>query len=313
MTKNSKLSLFAAIPAFIVLFIVRLMLIAGGTDFDHGFYYDENGALANFSYYGLLIITFVVLLALNITDKKKGSLYHTNAVSQMVDSKAVMLGFPLFVAGALVMYEGYLQTTSLTPSAYLIFVNFVMGAAITIVGFVILFKKEITPAVGFSLIVPALYYTMRGIGVFLERMAVTTIPEYLIDCLSVIGAALFFMQLAKLMTGNESKTTRPIVLSAGLTTALMILSNAFAVIAADVLYPEGAGSRIAANFVIAQTEQQKLLSQFTYGYHMAYTSWADVVIAAGIILAVIALGMKPAPEADADAAASEQESPAETE
>ena len=50
MTRNSKLSLIAAIPAFLILFAVRLMLIAGGTDFDNGFLDDTNGALVNFSY-----------------------------------------------------------------------------------------------------------------------------------------------------------------------------------------------------------------------------------------------------------------------
>lgn len=51
----------------------------------------------------------------------------------------------------------------------------------------------------------AVYYTLRGIGVFLERMAVTTRPEYLINCMTDIVAAVLFMQMAKLLSGNEGK------------------------------------------------------------------------------------------------------------
>ncbi len=295
MTKNSKSSLIAAIPAFIILFAVRLMLIAGGTDFDNGFLEDGNGALVNFSYYGLLILTFVMLVVLGIVDKKKQGSLFTNELSGMVDAKAVMVGFPLLMAGALTIYDGYLQTSSLTPSAYVIFVNCVMGALMVILGFVILYKKEITPFIGFTLVVPAVYYTLRGIGVFLDRMVVTAIPEYLIDALSVIGAAVFFMQLAKLLTGNESKTTRVLICATGLTTALMILSSAAAVIAADVFYSDGVGARIVSSRIVAEIEQQKLLSQYTHAYFMSYVSWADVVMAVGMILIVVALHIKNHP------------------
>ncbi|MGN0687283.1 MAG: hypothetical protein ACI4KA_04160 [Oscillospiraceae bacterium] len=300
MTKNSKLSLFAAIPAFIALFVIRLLLVTGGTDMETGFLYDENGFLINFSYYGLLIITFVAMTALGILDRKNKSYYHTADISQVVDIKAVMLGFPLLIAGALTIYEGYMQTQALTPSAYLMFVSFILGTAMTIIAFIILYKKEFSPALGFSLVVPALYYTLRGIGVFLDRMAITTIPEYLIESLSYIGTALFFMQLAKLLSGNESKTTRTAVSVFGLTTGLMILSSAFAVIGADIF--SEAGERICANAVIAEIEQQKLLSRYTLGYHMAYTSWVDVAMALAMILTVIAMNIpaKPAGNDDTD-------------
>ncbi len=294
MTKNSKLSLIAAIPAFIALFVVRLLLVAKGTDFDTGFLYDENGFLINFSFYGLLIITLAVLIVFSILDRRKGSSCHTSDFSAFVDAKAVMMGFPLLVAGSIAMYEGYMQTGALTPSGFIIFVDFVLGAAMTILGFIILYKKEFTPLLGFCMIVPALYYTLRGIGVFLDRMAVVTVPEYLIECLFYIGAAIFFMQTAKLMTGNETKTTRVMITVTGLTSALMLLSNAFAVIAADLFVPSVSGS-IETNAIAAEIEHQKMLSQYMLGYHMSYSSWVDISIAVCMVLTVVALYLKSKP------------------
>jgi len=212
------------------------------------------------------------------------------------------------------MYEGYMQTQSITPSAFLIFVGFLCGMATIIVSFIILYKKVVTPTLGFCLVIPAAYYTLRGIGVFLDRMVVAAIPEYLIECLSYIGAAVFFMQLAKLLTGNESKTTRVIVSVVGLTTALMILSSAFAVIAADLFFPDAA-SHIQPNAAMAELCRENDLSTAVafigavgkvadidnayalHSYHMAYTSWVDVCIALCMVLTVVSLHFKTTPAA----------------
>jgi len=314
MTKNSKLSLIAAIPAFILLFVIRLMLITGGTDWDSGAHLDDIGFLADISYYALLVITLAALTTLGILERKKKNLYHTNEVTYITDMHAVMLGFPLLIAGALMMYEGYMQTQSITPSAFLIFVGFLCGMATIIVSFIILYKKVVTPTLGFCLVIPAAYYTLRGIGVFLDRMVVAAIPEYLIECLSYIGAAVFFMQPAKLLTGNESKTTRVIVSVVGLTTALMILSSAFAVIAADLFFPDAA-SHIQPNAAMAELCRENDLSTAVafigavgkvadidnayalHSYHMAYTSWVDVCIALCMVLTVVSLHFKTTPAA----------------
>lgn len=285
-------SLLAAIPAFILCFVFRFIQVAGGTDMNTGFLNKENGIIINMGFYGSLVIVFAAVLALCLLDKKRNGAYHSNDIKGFVDGKAVMLGFPLLIAGALTIYEGYAQTKAMIPSGFLIFVDFVFGAAMVIIAFVVLYNKEFKPVLGFCMVLPAIYYTLRGIGVFLKRMAVTTIPEYLIEGLGIIGAAIFFMQLAKLLTGNETKTTRPILSAVGVTTTVMILSNAAAVITADILDPNNVSVRIVTSAVEAEiAEQQKRASGY-YGYHMAYASWVDVMIAVCIILTLIALYKK---------------------
>lgn len=299
MTKNSKFSLLAIIPAFVLCYAVRLFQIAHGTDFSTGFLYDENGFFVNFAFNGLLILTLAAVIALCILDKKRNSAYFTNDVRvTMVDMRAVAVGFPLLVAGALTAYEGYLQMKALTPSGFLIFVDFFFGILMVAQGFVILYKKEITAALGFSLIIPAIYYTLRGICVFNDRMVVASVPEYLVECLTIIGMGVFFMLLAKLFSGNESKRTRIAVSAVGTTVSVMILSSAIATIAADFIYPYGVGERIVANANDAELYRQTFLSQTAlmnvsdHGYHMAYASWVDVVMAVLIILTLAALYAK---------------------
>lgn len=308
MTKNSKLSLFAIAPAFVLGFLARFFQITNGTDFSTGFFHDENGFFMNFAFYGLLILTLAAVIALCLLDKKRGSAYFENNIpAAVVDMRAVAVGFPLLLAGAMAAYEGYLQINTLTPSAFLIFVDFFFGAAMVILGFVILYKKEITLGIGFSLIIPAVYYTLRGICVFIDRMVIASVPEYLLECLTIISMGVFFMLLAKLLSGNESKRTRTAVSAVGATVSVMTLSSAIATIAADIIYAHDIGTRIVSNAADAELGRQTLLSQTVlmnvsdHGYHMAYTSWVDVALAIGIILMLAALYSKAKPASSDEA------------
>ncbi len=265
-----------------------------------GFLFDDNGLLINLGFYGALVLVFAAVLLLTLLDKKRGGAYFTNSPEDFVDGRAVMLGFPLLVAGALAIYEGYAQTKAVIPSGFLVFVGLVLGLAMVIVAFIILYKKEMKPLLGFCMIIPALFYTLRGIGLFLKHMAVTTVPEYLIEGLGIIACAIFFMQLAKYLTGNATKTTRPLLSATGLTAAVMILSNALAVIIADITNPYNVSVRIVSDRVTAELLEQQKRSSGVYGYHMSYASWADVMIAVCIILTLIALYRKTKPAAAAE-------------
>ena len=301
------LSLIAAAPAFVLLTVARFVQIAGGTDMETGFLLKDNGFLINFSFYGLMLVTLIAVTLLGIlTDKKKNSSYYTNDISVMVDGRAVMLGFPLLLAGAMTAYEGYMQTQALTPSGFIVFIDFVFGAIMLILGFIVLYKKEISKLLAFSLVVPALYYTLRGIGVFLDRMAVASIPEYLIECFTIIGAAIFFMQLAKLLTGNETKHTRTLLCTVGLTTATATLANAVAVILADVIDPYSVSERITSTANAAEIAMQRILPTGKFGYHMAYTSWVDVIISVLMVLTLVAMFMKSKPATEKTASANEE-------
>ena len=289
MKKNSMLSLFAAIPAFVLCLVMRFLQIAGATDFRTGFLFDDCGFFMDFGYYGLLILVIIAVVVLCILDKKRSGALFTNETSGIVDTKAILIGFPLLIAGALAIYEGFMQTKALSPSAFLMFVGFILGGLMVVQAFVVLYKKEIKAGLGFSFVIPAVYYTLRGIGVFLDRMVVASIPEYLIECLCIIGFAVFFMFLAKLLSGNEAKHTRTTLSAVGITTAVMTLSNAMAVILADIISPNGVSVRIVTNANEAEMAEQYAIASGKYGYFMSYMSWTDVVVAVTIVLTLIVL------------------------
>ncbi len=264
-----------------------------------GFLLKENGFLINFGFYGLMLLTLAAVTLLGLlADKKKNGAYYTNDISVMVDGRAIMLGFPLLMAGAMTVYEGYMQTKALTPSAFLVFVDFVFGALMLILGFIVLYKKEVSKLIAFSLVIPAVFYMLRGIAVFLDRMVVASVPEYLIECFTIIGAAIFFMQLAKLLTGNETKHTRTLLCSVGAVTATATLANAAAVLLADIISPYGVGERIVSTSNAAEIAMQRILPTGKFGYHMAYTSWVDVLISVLMLLTLAALFMKSKPKAE---------------
>lgn len=267
-----------------------------------GFLYKENGFFANFSFYGLLIITFGAIIALCVLDKKRGGSYFSAEISgSLENTRSVAVGFPMLVAGAIAIYEGYLQATSMTPSGFYVFVDFLFGAAIAVLGLVILIKGRVGNALGFCMVIPAIYYALRGICVFIDRMAINSIPEYLIECMTIIGFGVFFMLLAKLLSGNEGKHTRTAVSAVGITTAVMTLSSAVATIVADIADPLGVSARIVSTAAAAELERQKVLSYPVIvangnyysmkdgGYFMSYTSWVDVVLAIGVILVLAVL------------------------
>ncbi len=295
------LSLWAAVPAFLLCTAARYFQIIAGTDFNYGSLYDDNGFLMDFSFYGLLILFAAVSVGLALMDKKKSGAFHINEISGFVDEKTVLLGFPLVVTGALAAYDGYAQTMTLTPSAFLIFVDFLMGAVMLVLGFVILWKKELTPFLGFSLAAPAIYYTLKGIALFSDRMAIASIPEYLIEALNVVGCAVFFMQLAKLLSGNESKSTRVILTASGTVTAVMTLSSALATVLAD-LSPDSVAMLITPNSAEAEAMVQKNHQMNHTLYVMSYTPWVDVAAALCIVFALVALYIKNRPQLPAEIA-----------
>lgn len=213
MKNNSRLGLWVIIPGWILAFAARMAQICVGTDMTSGFLKYDNGFFMNACFWGAVILTLAGAAAAAFFDRRNGSAYYQTPVERVTDNKAAVIGFGLLLPAMGALYEGYSEAvipegSNISPSPFMMVVNFVFGAIMLITSFVILYKKEFKPGLGFAMTGGAVYYTLRGIGVFLERMAVTTRPEYLINCMTDIVAAVLFMQMAKLLSGNEGKRTR---------------------------------------------------------------------------------------------------------
>ena len=209
MKNNSRLGLWVIIPGWILAFAARMAQICAGTDMTSGFLKYDNGFFMNACFWGAVILTLAGAAAAAFFDRRNGSAYYQTPVERVTDNKAAVIGFGLLLPAMGALYEGYSEAvipegSNISPSPFMMVVNFVFGAIMLITSFVILYKKEFKPGLGFAMTGGAVYYTLRGIGVFLERMAVTTRPEYLINCMTDIVAAVLFMQMAKLLSGTRA-------------------------------------------------------------------------------------------------------------
>ena len=315
MKNNSRLGLWVIIPGWILAFAARMAQICAGTDMTSGFLKYDNGFFMNACFWGAVILTLAGAAAAAFFDRRNGSAYYQTPVERVTDNKAAVIGFGLLLPAMGALYEGYSEAvipegSNISPSPFMMVVNFVFGAVMLITSFVILYKKEFKPGLGFAMTGGAVYYTLRGIGVFLERMAVTTRPEYLINCMTDIVAAVLFMQMAKLLSGNEGKRTREVLTVTGAVSVSMILGNAIAIIAASLMGPDDVASHI-----VTSNSAAEMLFQLNYGYEAYYMSWApasEIFVGIFAVAALVALYMKPSDKPAQQPETTESESFAET-
>lgn len=283
--------MWVLIPAFVLCFAVRLVQILAGTDMNTGFMYDGCGFLLKYGYYGLIILTAAALAVTAAFDVKRGSALADATNAAFVDSGAVMAGFPMLIMGAVAVYEGVIEMRAITPSALLIFADFVLGGIVVIIAFVTLYKKEIKRFLGFSYAAAAILFLLRLLCYFMDQMVVASIPERVIKCLAPALASVFFMQLAKLLCGAQQKKTAASLMVIGGTSAVLILSSALATIVAGAAAPSDIAARITSD-----SYQAELFKQTMFGknyYMLQWTSWAEVLFAVMAVLVIAVLYRRP--------------------
>lgn len=295
MKNNSKFGVWVLIPGFVLAFAARMAQLCAGTDMETGFLKHDNGFFMDFCFWGAVIVAVGGAVAAAFLDRKKNAEYYSAPVSSVTDARAAAIGFAMLLPALGALYEGYAEVripeeSRVTVSPFMIGVDFLFGAAMLVVAFMILYFKEFKPALGFSTVTGAVYYTLRGIGIFMEKMAVTTVPEYLINCISVILSAVFFMQLAKLLSGNEGKHTRDALAVSGTAAAVTILGNAFAGLAAMLFGPADVASRIVVTSYEAEWLYQAEGGDMAY--YMSLAPVADVAAGLFIVIVMIVLFMK---------------------
>lgn len=301
MNKNSRLGLWVLIPGFALAFAARMTQICAGTDMTSGFLKDDNGFFMDFCFWGAVILTIAGAVAAAVLDRKKGAAYYNTPVSRITDGRAAAIGFALLLPAMGALYEGYCEAvlpaeSNFSPSPFMMIVNFLFGAAMLVTAFVILYRKEFKPGLGFATVCGAGYYTLRGIGIFMEKMAITTVPEYLINCISVILTAVFFMQLAKLLSGNEGKRTREALAVTGAAAAVTVLGNSAAAICSMLFGTADVAGRIVLSSADAELLHQQL--EGVDAYFMSLVPAADAAAGLFISVVLIVLFMKPAPAAE---------------
>lgn len=283
--KKSKVTLLVMAVGLVLCTAVRLYSIVACTDMTTGFYYHDSELLCNIIYFGLIILTFIGTLIAVRFDKKNA--FGDLRASDITGGKAAVIGFGTLILALCAVYEGMGEAKQLTPSSLLMITDYVFAGVFAILAFIVLYIKEFKPGMGFAYSVGGMYFIMRGIYCFNNRMVISSVPEYLIEVLCVVGGAISFMMTARFLSGNSEKLTKNALCGWGSATVVLTLSSGLAAILADLLAPEEISSRITPSVYEAEMYRQTHFG--IDGYIMVYLPYVD--LAMGLFVAAVMLVM----------------------
>lgn len=308
MKKNSKVTLLVMAVGFVLCTAVRLYSIAACTDMTTGFYYHDSELPCNIIYFGLIILTFAGTLIAARFDKQNA--FGDLKASDITGGKAAVIGFGMLLLAICAFYEGMGEAKQLTPSPMLMTADYIFAGVFAILAFVVLYKKKFSPGLGFCCSAGGIYFIIRGIYCFNNRMVIASVPEYLLEVLCLAGGAVSFMMIARFLSGNDEKLTKNALCGWGAATAVLTLSTGLGAILADLIAPSEISSRITPSVYEAEMYRQTHFG--IDGYMMVYLPYVD--IAMGLFVAAVMIVMfftKPKNEPVSDAPDIPSEEPAE--
>lgn len=294
MKKNGKITLAVLTAGTILSLAVRIYVIVAHTDMTTGFLYHGEELLCNILYYGIIAAAAVTAIFTARVDEKNGVGERT--ASDIGSAGVAMIGFLTLIAGLFAAYEGMKEIKAITPTKFLIAVDFLFALVLIIIAFATLYKKKFTPGLGYSYSLIGAYCTCRGIYCFMSRMAIVTVPEYLIECLSLIGMSVFFVLLGRFLSGNETKHTRKAACFWGVGTAVITLSSALGTLIARAVAPEEIRVRIV--FTSYDAESFRQASAGVDAYKMVATPWVNLFLGALIVAALVTMFLRSAPKSE---------------
>lgn len=286
MKKNGKITLFVLVAGFVLCLVERIYIISVCTDMLSGFLYHDSKLPCNIMYYGTLALTIAGAVIAAHFDER-GGFGERTAVDLSGTRFAVTIGMGMLILALSLGYEGFIEIKAFSPSKFLIVADFIFAVAFAVIAYVTLYKKEFTPGLGFSYSFGGVYYVTRGIYNFNNRMVIATVPEYLIEALSVVGAAAFFAMLAKLLSGNCEKLTKKALCGWGAGAAVSALSSSAATALSKLIAPNEVAHRITMSLYDAERYYQ--VNHGADAYMLVFTPVVDVVTGLFIAVTMFAL------------------------
>lgn len=291
MKKKGMITLAVMTAGTLLSLLVRIYVIVVHTDMATGFLYHGEELLCNILYYGIIIAASVGAVFTARLDERNALSGQTAA--DISGPKAVAIGFAAMLTGLFAAYEGIGEMRAISPTKFLIAADFIFAAILMVIAFVTLYKKEFKPGLGYSYSLIGAYCICRGMYCFMSRMAIVTVPEYLIECLSLIGMSVFFVTLGRFLSGNETKHTRKAVAFWGVSSVALTLSSAFGTLIASVAAPEAIRRRIVFSSYAAESFRQS--STGVDAYMLTITPWVNVFLGALIAVSLAAVFTKSSP------------------
>ena len=288
MKKNTKITLAVLAAGIILSLAVRVYVIVAHTDMTTGFLYHGEELLCNALYYGIIAAAAAVSVFTARADEKNG--IEEQTASDMGSAGVAVIGFFTMFAGMFAAYEGIKEIKAITPTKFLIAVDFLFAAVLVAIAFATLSKKRFTPGLGYSYTLIGAYCICRGIYCFMSRMSIVPVPEYLIEGLSLIGMAVFFAMLGRFLSGNETPHTRRFLCFWGVGTASITFSSAFGTLIARAAAPEEIRMRIV--FTSYEAESFRQASAGADAYKLVATPWVNVFLGAVIVASLVTMFIK---------------------
>lgn len=283
MKKISKFPFWIMIAGTILCCAARIFTIFN-TDMNTGFIVHGKSVLCNVLYYGALILTAV---GATLTAKRGEILEYTG----FANWKSNVIGFATLVLAMGAAYEGIQELNSLSPFVFLAILDFAFALAFIIIAFIILSRKQINAGIGFSYSFVGVYFTIRGVCVFNMRMAIASIPEYLLDMLCIVCGAVFFVVLSRYLTGNDGSGRA--VFFWGTAGAVIGLSPFIGALAAKIVGVSEISERITFGYDTAELFFQTHAGDNAYmmtGLHLINALFGAF---AAVTVAVALIGKKP--------------------
>ena len=260
------------------------------TDMKTGLLFHDTELVCNWIYYGIILLTAVGVVISSHIDTKRGV---CGSAGVKPGAKAcIAVGFGLLAVVLCACYDGIDEMDALTPTGFIILADFIAAAALCIIALCTLYSKRFSPGLGFVYILGGGYYVCRGIYCFMIRMAIVTIPEYLIDCLTVICGAVFFVIFARLFSGNGGRLTTKAFFAWGTMTCVISFSSFLGAAFAKVL--PGIAERLpdVPERIVFSPNQAEYYFQSLHGidaYHMAFPPLPNPAV--GVFAAVSMLAV----------------------
>lgn len=278
-------------PITPVILIIGVVLCAAArtfaiaqTDMLYGSLNHGYEVICNVLFYGVLAAS-VIIGTISGSYPEKGK---ENAALKGVSGKpAAAVGFGMLAVAVGVAYDAIFSAKSPYASTVYMIISYAFAAMFAVLGFVTLYKKAFSPALGFAYTFGGVFYVVKGIFFFRSHMVVSAIPEYLIEGMTCVLGGLFFVMAGKLLSGNEGRFTRKTLNVWGISSTVLTLSSFLGTAAAKLVLGEEISQRIV--FTSAQAEQNFQEAHGTDGYWLAFPSLAAVglgIVAAAVVIAV---------------------------
>lgn len=276
--------------------VVRFLVITGHTEISNdplkrstGFLFHGDELLWNGLYYGLILLAAVAAIFISIADVKRDA--EPIAGPGIGKAKTIVVGLLTMTAAVFAAYEGMDEMRAFTPTAFLIISDFVFALVMAVIAFVTLSGKCFTPVVGYLYSLIGAYCICRGIYCFMSRMAISTVPEYVIQCLSLIGMAIYFVTLARFLSGNASKHTKKTLSFWGVGTASLTFSSALGAFIAKLAAPDDIKACIVYNSAAAENYRQARAG--ADAYNLVITPWTEILLGLIIVVTLVIAFSKP--------------------